>query len=321
MIQDRQAKKQELIKNGDFERYIALKKEQYDAGFEPNDDPAYYLLDEEAKDLLDCLEKSTKRKKADFRRHSVFMSKYYDNIGLLTLTFSTKALDKSNLERKKQVLTEILKKCFEDYIGKFEISPNGRLHAHLIVGWNGSVDLFPAKKEKNGEVRTIALIRKHDLQELWYGEKDENGQPTKYGIYELQPINRSRDDLNASTNYAMKSLNTIESYITKDEQVDLSDLVDESLIIAVNTSNIITARGTPYQAFKKARNEQDKMIRKKARTFNGSFYDKHKFDGRKIFREWAMREKEQNISVHPGEHIDLFGKDFRLVDIEDYKEG
>lgn len=190
----------------------------------------------------------------------------------------------------------------------------------MIVGWDGDVEKFPAFKEKNGKLIPITLIRKLDLQELWFGEKDENGQPTKYGIYELQPIIRSRDDINASTNYAMKSLNTIESYITKDEQVDLSDLVDESLIIAVNTSNIITARGTPYQAFKKARNEQDRMIRNKARTFNGSFYNIHKFDGRKVFREWAVREKEQNISVHQGEHIDLFGKDFRLVDIDDFRK-
>lgn len=313
MIQDRKTKKQELIKNGTFERFRAMKKEQYDKGIEPTEDPAYYFVDEEAKELLDSLEKSTKRKKATFRKHAHFMSDFYQNIGLLTLTFKDSVIDLVSFEWLKKVITYILKNCFKDYLGKFEISPKGRLHFHAIVGWNGDIETFETKKEGT-------LIKKLDLQELWYGETTEEGQPSKYGIYQLKPIRRKKDDINASTNYTMKSLNTIEAYITKDEGIDLKDLVDESLVLAVNSSNIIVARGTPYQKWNKAREEQDKMIRRTARTFNGSFYDKNKFNGRKVFREWAEREKEQNISIKRGEHIDLLGKDFKLVSIDDYKE-
>ena len=313
MIQDRNTKKQELIKNGTFERFRAMKKEQYDKGIEPTEDPSYYFVDEEAKELLDSLEKSTKRKKATFRKRASFMSQYYENIGLLTLTYSEKSIDFSSFKSKRDTLIRILKTCFGDFEGKFEISPKGRLHFHAIVGWNGEIETFETTKEGT-------LIKKPDLQELWYGETTEEGQPSKYGIYQLKPIRRKKDDINASTNYTMKSLNTIEAYITKDEGIDLKDLVDESLVLAVNSSNIIVARGTPYQQWNKAREEQDKMIRRTARTFNGSFYDKNKFNGRKVFREWAEREKEQNISIKRGEHIDLLGKDFKLVSIDDYKE-
>lgn len=313
MIQDRNTKKRELIKNGTFERFRAIKKQQYDSGFEPSQDPKDYFVDEEAMELLESLEKSTKRKKATFRKHASFMNQFYENIGLLTLTFKDAAIDLISFEWLKKNTTYVLKNCFDDYEGKFEISPNGRLHFHAIVGWNGPIETFETKQEGT-------LVRKPDLQELWYGETTEDGQPSKYGIYQLKPIRRKKDDLNASTNYTMKSLNTIEAYITKNEGIDLSELVDDSLILAVNTSNIIVARGTPYQQWNKAREEQDKMIRRKARTFNGSFYNDHKFDGRKVFREWAEREKEQNISIKQGAHVDLFGKDFRLVDVKDFKE-
>ena len=307
--------KEELIKNGLFQDYKDKKKEAYKKGFVLSDDPNDLNLSELQLDLIKRLEKSTSRKKQDFRRHAYFMGKYYDNLGLLTLSYSDRALDISNLETKKQQLTSILKTCFEDYIGKFEISPNGRLHFHAIVGWNGDVKTIPSYRDNH---KNDLVVNKSDLHNLWYGDKDENGQPTKYGIYDLVLIPDTKEDKDKSTNYSMKSLNSMESYITKDEEIDFSNLIDEELVYAVNVSNILTARNTPYQAFKKAQDSQDREIKRLCRVFETDFYDEHKFKSKKHFRQWAEDNKFTNISLTPGTHIDLLGKDFKIVREEDF---
>lgn len=313
-------KKQELIRKGVFERFKQLKKDQWSEGFEPTEDPKYYGVDDEGMKLLNALELSTKRKKADFRQHAKFMSDFYDNLGLLTLGYSDLTRDSSSLDSKRHTVTQILRTCFDDFIGKFEISPNGKLHIHLLVAWNGKADTFIRyTQDEKGEKHTNTLVKKFDLQDLWYGETDKNGQPTKYGIYDLILIDKNKHSTDKTANYTLKALNTMESYITKDEQIDIENLIDEELVLQVNHSNIITARNTPYQAWKKARNEQDRYIKKSARVFETSFYDAHKFDRKSVFREWAEENKYTNISAHPGEHIDLFGDEFKLISIDDYK--
>ena len=307
--------KEELIKNGKYNSYKAAIKEVYAAGDLPTDDPAAYDLLPEELNLIKRINKSTKKKKQNFRRHAYFMSEYYDNIGLLTLSYSDKALNISNLETKKEQLTAILKSCFGDYIGKFEISPNGRLHFHAIVGWNGQV--ITRTVYRDGHVNDL-VINKNDLTEQWYGstkkEKEKNGEPSKYGIYDLVIIPKNKKDRDKATNYSMKSLNSMESYIQKDEQIDDSIKIDDELIFAVNTSNILTARNTPYQSFKKAQDEQDKMIKRKARTFNSSFYDEHKFDTKKVFREWA----EENKNTFITDYLNMFDDDFKVVKEKDF---
>lgn len=303
--------KEELIKNGKFFDYKLARKEVYNAGDIPTDDPAAYDLTEEELNLIKRIEKSTKRKKQDFRRHAYFMSEYYDNIGLLTLSYSDKALDISSLESKKGALTEILKTCFEDYIGKFEISPNGRLHFHAIVGWNGLAITMPSYRD--GYTNDL-VISKNDLTDLWYGKKGKEGQPTKYGIYDLVLIPKNKKDRDKATNYSLKSLNSMESYIQKDEKIDPQNKIDDELIFAVNTSNILTARNTPYQRFKKAQDEQDREIKRKARIFDTTFYDEHKFSSKKNFREWA----EMNKNTFLTDYLCLFDNDFKVVKEKDF---
>lgn len=310
--------KSELVKSGKFQEYQKIKKDAYNEGYFLSDDPKDFNLSELELDLIKRLEKSTKRKKSDFRRHAYFMSAFYDNIGLLTLTYSDKALSLSNLETKKQQLTQILKQVFEDYIGKYEISPNGRLHFHAIVAWNGKAKTRTIYRDNH---KNELVINKHDLTTLWYGEKDNNDQPTKYGVYDLVLIANTKADKDKATNYAMKSLNTMESYITKDEEISLDkeSLIDEELLYQVNTSNILTPRNTPYQRFKNNQDIQDREIKRLCRAFEPSFYEKNKFNGRKIFREWAMMNKETNISIVPNTHRDLLGKDFKIVQANDFK--
>ena len=303
--------KAELIRSGKFEKFRDIKKDQYAAGYEPDKDPKTYGLTEEEKALCDSLEKSTKRKKCNFRKHAWFMHQYYDNVGLLTLGYSNKQRDANTFDWKREQLTEILKQCFCDFIGKFEISPSGKLHAHLIVAWNGEVttrEIF-----RDGHVN-LQVLNKHDLTDLWFGTSDPFGQPTKNGIYDLMLVPNDRTESNMSVNYAMKSLNTMESYIQKDEQIDFHDMIDEELVFQVNTSNIITARGTPFQEWNKARTLQDKDIKRKCRVFDSPFYEAHKWQPMTVFREWATRHKDDLLTPK----LRLFEEDFKLVDITDF---
>ncbi len=320
-MNDREIKKQELIRDGTFQNFKTLIKQQWNEDQIPNQDPKYYGVDEDVMRLLESILKSTKRTKAAFRKHISFMNEYYDNIGLLTLGYSDLTRDKSSLESKRHIMTKVLKECFDDFIGKFEISPTGKLHAHLIVAWNGNVNTFPSwRTDDSGNSRINTLVKKDDLQELWYGQKDENGQPTKYGIYDLVLVDKEKHGMNKTSNYVLKSLNTMESYITKDEQVNDKNLASDELILEVNHSNIIVARNTPFQSWNKARTEQDKYIKKSARIFEPSFYDEHKYSPKSVFREWAEENRFTNISMNQEKHIDLFGKDFKLIDINDYRK-
>lgn len=321
-MNNRDIQKANLIIDGIFDDYRKKRKEQYNEGYtDINEDPEYYGITEEEKKLLDCLLKSTKNKKADYRRHAQFMNEYYDNVGLLTLSFSNEKITCSKLESKRHIVADILKECFDDYMGKLEISPNGRLHAHFIVGWNGEVETFETiRQDDNGKKHKNILAKKPDLQNRWYGEKTKDGQPQKYGIYDLVMITKNRTELNKTVNYTLKNLNSMTSYIDKEERtISPVDLVDDELIYEVNHSNIITARNTPYQYWNKARKEQDRYIRRSARVFETSFYEKNKYNGKKVFREWAEENKHTNISAKPGTHIDLFGDEFKLIEIADYK--
>lgn len=47
---------------------------------------------------------------------------------------------------------------------------------------------------------------------------------------------RSKDDLNASTNYTMKSLNTIEAYMTN--EINMTDVLTTLLLISDRLSQI-----------------------------------------------------------------------------------
>lgn len=307
--------KSELIKEGKFQDYLEKKKDAFYHGFTLSDNPDDFGLSELELQLIRSLEKSTKRKKADFRRHTYFMSEYYDNIGLLTLTYSDRALDKSTFDTKKEQVTSTLKECFLDYIGKFEISPSGRLHFHAIVAWNGKTKTRTVYRDGHSNQ---LVINKNDLTDLWHGGKDIEGQPLRYGVYDLILVPDNKSDKDKATNYTLKSLNTMESYIQKDEAIDLHNVIDDELLYQVNTSNILTARGTPYQQYKNDQDEQDKLIKYRARVFDTPFYELHKYDGKKIFRDWALDNQFTNISLRVGEHTDLLGADFKLINPDMY---
>lgn len=308
-----------MIKNGTLSDYLQKKKEQWNNDQEPTNDPTFYNVDYETFELLESLEKSTKRKKANVRRHAYFMAEYYDNIALLTLSFSDRTLNGTTFESKRQIVRRILSECFDDYIGLFEISPNGRLHAHFIVSWNGVPETFISNRYDEQKKRWFknTLVKKQDLQEMFYGEKDSNGQPTKYGIYDLVLIDtKDKNSTKKTANYTMKTLNTMESYITKDEQINFDSLIDDELVLQVNTANIIVKRNTPFQEWNKDRREQDKDIKRKARVFEPSFYDENKFNSISVFREWALKNKD----IKPTDYLQLFGNDFELVQIDQYRK-
>lgn len=293
--------KAELIKNGTLQRYKEMLSEVYNAGFEPSSDPADYHLTEQEKDLCDRLLLSTKKKKQKFRNHTWFMHQYYEHVGFLTLTYSDETRDNSALEWKKESVTEILSKCFSDYIGKPELSPSGKLHFHFIVAWNGTLD--PVIIKRNGIEYTN--IRKADLQQLWYGT---------YGIYELTLLPSDRTSSNKAANYAMKSLNTMDSYILKDEELDLKNIVSDELIYAVNTSNIMVKRDTPYHKWNKAYTEQKKFIKHQCRVFDTPFYEDNKYAKIDVFKEWATR----HIGTRATDYCEIIPKDFKLIDIKNF---
>ena len=317
-MNNRREQKIELIKNGVLGSYLQKRKDQWNNNEIPTENPSFYNVTEEEKELLDALEKSTKRTKANFRKHVSFMSDFYDNIALLTLSFSDKALDNSTFKTKRTIVRRILDVCFEDFIGLFEISPNGRLHAHFIVAWNGKVETFVCNRydEKKKKWFANILAKKQDLQDLWYGEKLDNGQPSKYGIYDLVIIDKTNESTKKIANYTTKTLNTMESYITKEEEIDFLNIIDDELVVQVNTANIITRRNTPYQKWNNDRNEQDKEIKRKARVFETSFYNENKFKSKKIFREWAIKNKDTKAT----NYLRLFENDFELVEMEKYRE-
>lgn len=312
--------KAELIKNGTLGKYREMQKDAYNNGFEPSQDPADYFIfaNELEKTLCDRINTQTKRKKQKSRNHTDFMRKKYDNIGFLELGYSNATRDKSTLDSKKQIVCSILNECFEDYHGKPEISPNGKLHFHFIVAWNGQLtedDIFISKRDGHN----VILVKYPKLKELWYGEnkidKDGKKQPSKYGIYDLVYIPNTKNDCDKITNYVLKNLNTMDSYILKDEAIDLDNIVlDDDLLFEVNNSNMIVKRDTPFQNYNKAYIEQKKFIKHQCRVFDTPFYEANKYASYKVFQDWALR----NIGTNATDYCEIIPNDFKLVSVDDF---
>lgn len=311
--------KAELIKNGTLGKYQEIIKEAYNEGFELSDNPFDYFFfgSELDKILCDRIIKSTKSKKRCCRNHAAFMIQKYDNIGFLELGYSNAARNKSTLDTKKKIICRILDQCFEDYYGMPEISPNGKLHFHFIVAWNGNLtedDLFVSKR--NGH--DVVLVKYPLLQQLWYGENkfdlDGNKQPSKYGIYDLVLVTNTRESTNKISNYVLKNLNTMDSYILKYEEIELDTVIDDELLFQVNNSNIIVKRDTPYQRWNKAYKEQKKQIKSLCRVFDTPFYELHKYDSYKTFQDWAMQHRGDKIT----EYLTLLPNDFELISVDDF---
>lgn len=312
--------KAELIRNGTLGKYRDMIKEAYNDGFEPSNDPADYFIFESdlEKILCDRIIDSTKTKKRACRHHANFMRQKYDHLGFLELGYSDRARDRSSLDRKKETVCKILDQCnFEDYYGMPEISPNGKLHFHFIVAWNGELnenDIFTSKRDGHN----VILVKNKLLQELWYGESkiDKNGikQPSKYGIYDLVYIPKTKTDSDRISNYVMKNLNTMDSYILKNEQIETDALVDEDLVYQVNNSNIIVKRNTPFQKWNKAYKDQKRYIKYQCRVFDTPFYELNKYASYDVFKNWALR----NIGKHAADYCEIIPNDFKLIAIEDF---
>ena len=293
--------KLELIKQGKYQSFLKGRKDQYNEDIEPTEDPSYYGLTLEEMPLIKAIFESDKRKKRDFRQHTRFMSEIYDNVGFLTLTWSDERIGTS-LEWKKECVTDFLGEAFEDYLGKFELSSKGRIHWHGIVAWNGEVDEL---KNSQGHMVVVSV---YDLR-YW---------SDTYGVYELRLINKTYEDLNKTTNYTMKNLNSVNAYVNKSEEILPDVEIDSELLIAVNSSNVMTKRGTPYQKWKHAYVEQIKDIRHLARVFDTHFYEAHKWEGNKPFRLWVMEQKPIYF-LDREKNIPLIAQDFELVNVEDYR--
>lgn len=312
--------KAELIKNGTLGKYREMQKEAYNAGYEPSQDPADYFIfaNELEKTLCDRINLQTKRKKQKSRNHTDFMRKTYDHIGFLELGYSNTTRDKSTLETKKRIVCRILDQCFDDYHGKPEISPNGKLHFHFLVAWNGTIpDENFFKSYRDGH--EVILIKYPKLQQLWYGvskiDDFGNKQPSKYGIYDLVYVPNTKDDCDRMTNYVLKNLNTMDSYILKDEAIDLENVViDDELLFDVNNSNMIVKRDTPFQKYNKAYIEQKKYIKHQCRVFDTPFYEANKYSPFKVFQDWAQR----NIGAKALDYCEIIPSDFKLVSIDDF---
>lgn len=311
--------KAELIKNGTLGKYREMIKEAYNDGFEPSEDPRDYFIFETELDkiLCDRINKSTKTKKRSCRNHANFMRLKYDNLGFLELGYSNITRDRSTLDSKREIVCKILDECFEDYYGMPEISPNGKLHFHFIVAWNGEIkqdDLFVSKR--NGH--DVVLVKYPKLQSLWFGEakigKNGTKQPSKYGIYDLVYISRTKEDSNRISNYVMKNLNTMDSYILKNEQIDTDVMIDEELVFQVNNSNIMVKRNTPFQRWNKAFIEQKKFIKHQCRVFDTPFYEANKYASFEVFKNWASL----HIGSRATDYCEIIPKDFKLIAIEDF---
>lgn len=300
-IKEKKALKNELISNGSFDEFRKKIKEMYNnnlEGIEINVDPQYVPILEE-------LLYSTKRKKSGFRRHTNFMYHNYENLGFVTLTFSE---DKINLgfEYMKEIVADVLGSCFEDYHGKFEISPNGRIHYHAIACWNGFVEYDLVHNYKAKRVRN-----KGDLIQKWYGSKNKQ----KYGICELILIDKTMsNNANKASNYIMKNLNTMESYITKEEEFESGVEIDRDLLMKVNSSNLMVKRNTPYQKWKKDFDSCMKIIKRKCRVFDTTYYKQYMYSGNEPFIQWF----NDNRNSKPIDYLNMFDSDFDIPRQEDY---
>ena len=314
--------KAELIMNGTFGAYCRMRKEAYNEGYTPSEDPKDYGFESDFfKEMCDSLLHSKKNKKSEARKHIQFMSDFYDNIGFLTLSFADSKVASMSYEWMRKKVCSVLSECFGDFIGRPELSKKGRIHFHFIVGWNGIVATKQTRRD--GHINEL-VMNKHDLQEQWYGENDGTGQPTKYGIFDLILIssNAERQEKNKIGNYLMKSLYTMESYITKQDETDFTGEIDKELLLQINSSNTIVARNTPYQAWRKDKAEQDRFIKHQARVFDSAFYEQNKYDSKAIFRAWAEHNKGVLLTENgrDGKPLYLIPTDYKTVEIADYQE-
>lgn len=333
MIEEtRKQQKQQLILDNKFSDYRKAKKEWYSLTkdertfttengshfvMELSKNPEDYGLTQEELNLCIAIDKGNKKKKRESRTHIHFMHKKYDYLGFLTLTFSDKRRNQmNNIQWIRNVMTNTLNLCFEDYIGKLEVSPNGKIHGHFIVAWNSSEE--PKTRDiKRGNCTNKLVINFEKLTKNWYGTKDKNGQPTKYGIYDLILIKADTyKDLNKCSNYVFKTLNSMESYIDKstEENENFEDFVNIAFVSEVNSMNTFCKRNTPYTRWIKAYREQNKEIRDLCRVFDNTFFENNRYNGPEVFRQWADYHKNDTLK----DDLKLFKKDFKLVEINDF---
>lgn len=311
----------DLIRSGSFGSYCRARKDAWNEGYEPNEDPVAYGLSEFEKEQCDALLHSKKNKKKESRQHIHFMSEFYDNIGFLTLSFDDRKIASMTYEWMRKKVCSVLSACFGDFVGRPELSKKGRIHFHFIVAWDGPVSTKDTARD--GHINKL-VMNKHDLQAEWYGLNDGTGHPTKYGIYDLILLSKdaSREERNKVSNYLMKSLYTMESYITKQDETEFTQQIDEELLCKINASNTIVARNTPYQAWRRDRADQDAMIKHQARVFESAFYEQNKFKSRENFRVWAEQNKGTLLTEHgrDGKPLYLIPTDYKTIAIDDYRE-
>lgn len=331
---EKKLKKQQCLLEGKMAAYKEATKEWYSQSKEDRtytsdsglswvlpitEDPRYYGLTEEELQLCQEIETQTKKKKGTSRQHVAFMNNNYDHVIMLELGFSNaKREQMHNLDWIVKTMTEALKDTFEDYLGKIEVSPKGLIHGHFIVATNEHLNT--REITRNGRKQTQVLNVKK-LKETWYGETDINGQPTKYGIYDMILIeNKETWNMNTCTNYVLKTLNTIENYITKNEEESptYQENVDLDFVREVNSRSIIVKRNTPFTKWLKDYKEENRYIKAKAKVFDTQFWDSNKFSSKETWREWARQNIDATYKLANGEVKRIFENDFKLVEQNNY---
>lgn len=295
-------RKNNLIKSGLYESFKYEKKAQWetiknnDCEFiEPSKDyRAYGLQDEEALELCNRIEKSTKKKKTYARRMLNLMVQGYPFVYMVELGYSNRSRETMSYETMKRMFTRALKH-YPHYFGKVELSENGKLHFHGFIATFEELEPIGQRKRKG---HTSILYKDPILQAFWYGETeiDENGvkQPSNYGIYDIVGLNTDANDTNnKASNYVLKNLNTMASYISKDaNSFSFNPFLDEDLLLKVNTSNLIVKRNSPICRYIREYDEAIKDVKAKCRVFDNTFYSKNKFGYKKNFEEWYYKHKD-----------------------------
>lgn len=284
-----------------------------------SEDPTYYGLTQEELDLCEEIEQTTKKKKGTSRQHVAFMNNNYDHVIMLELGFSNARREQMhNLNWVVKVMTEILKDTFEDYLGKIEVSPKGLIHGHFIVASNEH--LMTREITRNGRKQTQVLNVK-GLKEYWYGDTDKNGQPTRYGIYDMILIeNKESWNLNTCTNYVLKTLNTIENYITKNEEETpiYEENVNLDFVREVNARSIIVKRDTPFMKWIKDYKAENKYLKELAKAFDYYFWENNTFSSKETWRNWARQNLQKTYLMPDGTSKKLFPNGFKLIEQHTY---
>lgn len=331
MINEKKIKKQQCILDGKMAQYKEGVKSWYSMTKEERtytnpdtgnswllpieSDPEWYGLTEEELKLCQEIEITTKRKKGKSRQHVAFMNNNYEHVIMLELGFSNKRREQMhNLDWVVKVMTECLKDTFEDYLGKIEVSPKGLIHGHFLVATNEHLEV--REITRNGR-KQMQVLNVRNLKEYWYGLTDKNGQPTRYGIYDMILIqNKETWNINTCTNYILKTLNTVENYITKNEEEapTYAENVDLEFVRQVNARSIITKRDTPYTRWVKDYKAENRYIKDMARTFDYYFWEAHTWASKETWREWARLNLDTTYKMPNGALKRLFPKDFKLIE-------